>query len=112
VPGFSVCLNGIEAPCPTGWPVQHTFYQPTCGCTCGPPVGDFCTTTVTAYANNTCSGSAVASVTLTSNDGPQCGAVSPAGSPLGSKKATASYTPGMCAATLTPILSQTLCCLE
>jgi hypothetical protein len=110
VPGFSVCIANAEAPCPTGWPVQHTFYQPACACACGPVMGDVCSTTVTAYEDSACS-TEVGSITVTSNDGPTCGNISPAG-PLGSKKATATYTPGTCAATLTPIASETLCCLK
>jgi hypothetical protein len=112
-PGFTVCTAaapGSSCADLPGWPVQHTFFQASCNCACGPASGDFCTATVDAYADSTCSDE-VGSVTLTSNDGPKCADV-PAGSPLGSKEATVTYTPGMCAATLTPIASETLCCLK
>lgn len=111
VPGFSVCLILGTGTCPTGWPVQHMFFEAACGCACGPVVGEVCSTTVTAYEDNACA-KEVGSVTLTSNDGPTCSPISPAGAPLGSKKATVTYTPGNCAPTLTRIASETLCCLK
>jgi hypothetical protein len=111
-PGFSVCTVGASGPgtCPPGWSVQHTFYFASCDCTCGAATGELCSTTVTAYQDSACS-SQVGSVTVTSNDGPTCSNISPP-SALGSKKATVTYTPGTCAPSLTPIASETLCCLS
>jgi hypothetical protein len=111
VPGFTLCLLDDDVTCPPGWPAQHTFYQPACTCACGPATGDVCSTTVTAYEDGACM-DAVGSVTLTSNEGPTCTNISPSPAPLGSKKASVNYIPGTCAATLTPIASETLCCLK
>ncbi len=101
VPGFTVCTGiapGASCADLPGWPVQHTFFFASCNCSCGPATGEVCSTTLTACEDGSCS-DAVASVTVNSNDGPMCGNVSPPASPLGSKKASVTYTPGTCAAT-------------
>jgi hypothetical protein len=110
VPEFTACTAIGEGTCPTGWPVQHTFFFPSCDCTCGPAVGDICSMTVTAYEDGACSMPA-GSVTVTSDQPAACFDVSPS-SALGSKSATVTYTPGMCASALTTIGSETLCCLK
>jgi hypothetical protein len=112
-PGFTICTTPAGSSCADvpGWPVQHTFYQPSCTCTCGSPVGEACSTTVIAYEDGSCA-NAVGSASLTSNDSATCSNLTPSPSALGSKKATVTYTPGNCAATLTPIAPETLCCLN
>jgi hypothetical protein len=110
IPGFRVCTNAFASGnCPNGWSDRFMFYTADCTCNCGAPTGEICSSTVTAYSDSACS-NAVGSKTLTSTD--QAGCVDlPSTSPLGSKSATVSYTPGTCKATLTPVGSETLCCL-
>jgi hypothetical protein len=110
VPDFKVC--GPQTPgvaCPANLPVQHVFYDPSlaCACSCGPSMGDSCSETVTAYSDSTCSDK-VGSGSLTSNEAMTCFDVT--AGPLGSKKATFSYTPGTCQPTLTKLTPQTFCC--
>jgi hypothetical protein len=110
VPGFEVCAL-YTGPCPANLPVPHTFYAPStaCACSCGPATGDSCSETVTAYSDGACS-EPIGSGTLTTADAMTCFDVS--AGPLGSKKASFSYTPGTCQSTLTKITPQTFCCLN
>jgi hypothetical protein len=76
-PEFMTCISKVgQFECPNGWPTRHiVFYNELeCGCDCGPPVGDSCSATVTAYADSACS-QPLGSV-MVSSDKPQgCAAV-------------------------------------
>ena len=103
--GFSICVSRDDDDssflCPSGYPVRRVYYlggeddRGCADCECGPPQGDFCSSSpVSFYADDTCS-VLVGAVTATSS-GPVCLSI-PAGSPLGSKQASApTYTPGTC----------------
>jgi hypothetical protein len=114
-PGFERCAwlqdNGDTA-CPAGWPVHHVLYEldQSCQCTCGPPSGEGCSATITAYSDGAC-GTPLGSQVMTLGQAPECFDVT-AGSHLGSKAATVSYTAGTCQPSLTKLAPRTLCCLE
>jgi len=114
VEGFSVCLVGQgDIACPSGWNDRHLYYDDfgACTCSCGSPVGDSCSTTVTAYADAACTTS-LGSVKVSSDEPPACFSVTLPGSTLGSVAATPLvYTAGTCAPTLTKSPVSTLCCL-
>lgn len=106
-PDFSVCVTrqGDESifKCPSGYPDRSVYYldgddnRGCSACKCGPPTGGACSSSlVSFYADDTCS-LHVGSVTASSS-GPVCVSI-PAGSPLGSKQASAPvYIPGTCQA--------------
>jgi hypothetical protein len=111
--GFSLCLlsPGIgDIDCPAGWPTKHHYWDPAamCACECGNPTDEGCSVSVSAYSDNACQDK-VGDVSVSAVDAPMCFDV-PAGSALGSKSAMLDYMPGMCAATLTKLQVQTLCC--
>lgn len=114
VEGFRQCIVNFDgdAACPTDWPEKHLYYDEAtlCSCTCGDPMGEGCSTTITVYQDGKCKvplGSTTVSVDLP----PACIDVAP-GSALGSKSATpATYSAGTCAPTLTKSPPWTLCCL-
>jgi hypothetical protein len=113
--GFSLCLlfPGIgDVACPAGWPVKHRFWDPAamCVCNCGNPTGEGCSTSVSVYSDSACQDK-LNSVSVSATDAPMCVDVAP-GSALGSKAAVLEYMPGMCAATLTKLQVETLCCLQ
>lgn len=114
VEGFSVCIANFiaDVPCPPGWPVKHLNYDESelCNCSCGDPVGESCSTTVTVYQDSACT-KPLGSASVSASKPAACLDVA-AGSALGSKSATPpSYTAGTCAPTLTKNHPWTLCCL-
>jgi hypothetical protein len=115
VPGFLICsflgLGDGAQPCSAGWTEKHLYFDrgAACSCSCGAPMGEVCSSTVTAYEDSACS-KPVGSVTAASNESAACVDVSP-NSALGSKSATAVYTAGTCKPELTLAASTTLCCL-
>ena len=112
VQGFLFCVARLgDQQCPDGWPEKHLEYDDSsqCGCNCGAPTGDLCTTTLTVYADTACS-MPVGSTMLSSDQAQVCVDTTP-GSPYGSKSSSPLvYQSGTC----TPIPStsavQTLCC--
>jgi hypothetical protein len=112
-PGYSSCIiTSGDMSCPSGWPKKHLYYGDSedCTCTCGAPVGETCSGTVTVYADSACA-SPLAAVFASSDQPPVCANVTP-GSALGSKSATAPvYQSGTCAPVLTQTFAHTLCCL-
>lgn len=88
-------------PCPSAYPKQRVFvanYTDTrvCSpCTCGPPEGSSCTSTISVYSDGACT---TEIGTLTPNmPGLLCLDLPSGGSPLGSKAATPpAYSPGSC----------------
>jgi hypothetical protein len=126
-PGYRVCIfHGDEKDCTSPslspYTEKHVFYdayqdtRACTPCTCGVPTGSSCASTVSIYTDGACSTLAYSS-TVTSS-GPACHDL-PAGTPLGSKSATApTYTPGSCApdggqpmGAATPTNPSTYCCL-
>jgi hypothetical protein len=110
--GFSVCLYALgDNQCPAGWTTRHRWFaqDQLCNCSCGDPVGEVCTATITVYEDGACK-SQLGSKPVSSNGSETCLNVAP-GSALGSKAATLDYMPGMCAPTLTMAQPSTLCCL-
>ena len=114
--GFLTCIASTnEAPgaCPEGWPTKHNIFldNQACGCECGSPVGESCSTTVTVYGDGACS-NPLGSV-LVSSDQPKACVNVPAGSALKSKSATPpTYKAGTCTPKTTPMSGPlTYCCL-
>jgi hypothetical protein len=128
VPGFLICIwKGGTLDCAdagagpyTETHVGHEAVDDQQGCapcTCDPPSGSTCSSTVSVYTDGACS--TLAYSTTVDTSGPTCQDV-PTGIPLGSKSATPpSYVPGTCApdgGTLTgplptPSDPVTWCCL-
>lgn len=88
--------------CPLAYPRKHVFSidyfdARTCtSCTCGPPEGSDCTSTVSVYEDNACSTATELGSVAVSSALPVCLDLLP-GSPLGSKAATPPlYEPGSC----------------
>jgi hypothetical protein len=125
--GFRVCIyqvgdNDCTGPELVPYTEKHVFYKDyqdtrSCAaCSCGSPSGSTCSSTVSIYTDGACSTLAY-SATVDAT-GPACHDL-PAGSPLGSKSATApKYTPGTCAPSggeptgaATPTNPSTYCCL-
>jgi hypothetical protein len=116
--GDSDCTGPALAP----YTEKHIFYDSyqdirTCSpCTCGSPSGSTCSATISIYTDGACS--TLAYSTTVNSSGPACHDL-PAGSPLGSKSATApTYAPGTCApgggmpmGTVTPLDPTTFCCI-
>jgi hypothetical protein len=112
VPGFSICTYAVgDQPCPDGWPTKHLYFDrgSGCSCSCGPPMGEVCTSTVTVYEDTACT-KPVGSVMAASDTPAACVDISPT-STLGSKSATAVFTAGTCKPMLMMAASTTLCCL-
>ncbi len=102
--GFSICvsLEGDDSVimCPTQYPVRRVYYlageddRGCSSCECSPPQGDSCSSLVSIYSDDACS--ELVGAVQAESSGPTCVSV-PAGSPLGSKQASApTYTPGTC----------------
>ncbi len=113
-PGFATCVSNTnnDAPCPDGWSDRHVFYNSdyACRCSCGVPVGDSCSATVTVFEDGACS-KPIGSVMISSDQPAACADVMP-GSTFASKSATTPvYKSGTCTPTLTPLASLTICCL-
>lgn len=113
-PGFATCVSNpnTATPCPDGWPDRHVFYisDYACRCSCGEPVGDSCSATVTVFEDGACT-KPIGSVMVSSAQPTECSNVAP-GSAFGSKSATTPvYKSGTCAPSLTPLSSLALCCL-
>ncbi|MFT3764710.1 MAG: hypothetical protein QM820_04215 [Minicystis sp.] len=123
--GFRVCMyHDGDKDCPAISPYQdkHVLYQDyedtrACtGCTCDAPAGSTCASTITVFSDGACS-APLYSFTIGSTN-PDCHDV-PAGTPLGSKSATAPvYKPGSCTpgggqpmGAATPAHASTYCCL-
>jgi hypothetical protein len=112
--GFMTCIQTIgKATCPAGWPTRHVVYynELQCGCTCGAPVGDSCSATVSVYKDGACSQS-LGSVVV-STDKPQTCLNVPAGSGIkGVSAGPPTYTAGTCTASPGgPAEALTFCCL-
>jgi hypothetical protein len=103
-PGFQVCITGLgDLDCADAgaYTEKHVAYGDLIDpmgctpCTCGPPSGSTCSTTVSVYTENGCTVLAY-SMTIDAS-GPACHDLPP-GVGLGSKSATPpSYVPGTCA---------------
>jgi hypothetical protein len=113
VDGFALCLaQDGDLACPDGWPNKHLtfpdYYE--CVCSCGPPTGESCSSTLSVYADSSCS-QPIGSAVVSSDKPPVCIDTAP-GSPFGSKSATPPlYQSGTCTPTLYKSLPETLCCL-
>jgi hypothetical protein len=109
--GFLECifLEGVGHDCPPEWADKHEIYTESTitdtrgcdSCTCEAPVGSKCGTSVSVYTDDCCGCSdpgAPALLTLgVDSTHASCGDITPIGSALGSKKATAPvYQPGSC----------------
>src|SRR5262249_29884102 len=114
-PGFMTCITKLDgtAACPDGWTVRRVEHMNSqaCGCPCGGPAGDSCSTTVTVYEDGACS-QPLGSV-MVSSDMPQACVNVAAGSAFGSKSATPPvYKAGTCAPmAATEGTPFTFCCL-
>lgn len=111
--GFMTCISAVGSQqCPSGWPIQHLIFTngQACGCTCGDPIGDSCSSTLTVYQDSACS-QPLGSVMVTSGQPTGCVDVA-SGSAFGSKSATpAVYTGGICTpSTLVEGAPLTVCC--
>jgi hypothetical protein len=133
-PGFRICIHklgeegvfGGDLECPEPFTEKTIFYEHyddkrSCSeCSCGPPVGSTCTSQVSVYSNDTCSGAPL--LELTHDEKmilpEKCIDLSP-GVALGSKKASPPiYTPGKCEpsggepiGTVERTNAHTVCCL-
>jgi hypothetical protein len=98
VPGFLFCVEqGGDQTCPDGWPEKHLYYDDNqeCGCECGPPVGDHCTTTLTVYSDSACM-TQLTTVQLSSDQAQTC-VSTPTSPPYGSKASSSLvYQSGKC----------------
>jgi hypothetical protein len=100
---FKQCIFSFGKPaelkCPPSYPDQNVFYDsdtPRCApCACEAPTGNGCTGDLKLFQDGSCNTPLGASIPL-DGKGPVCVDV-PAGSAVGSKKATVSgYQPGSC----------------
>lgn len=114
--GFLTCIASTDddaGPCPDGWPTRHVVYLSSgaCGCQCGDPVGESCSTTVTVYGDGACS--APLGSVMVSSDQPQACVNVASGSTFRSKSATPpTYKAGTCAPSAAPAAAPvTFCCL-
>jgi hypothetical protein len=111
-PGFSLCVSsGGDTVCPEGWPDKHVVFLDIdeCACSCAPPTGEKCSSTLSVYADGACS-QLLGSALVSSDQAPMC-IDTPPGSPFGSKSATPPlYQSGTCTPSLTKSLPVTLCC--
>jgi hypothetical protein len=114
VPGFLSCIfQGGDQTCPDGWPVKHLEYDDSqeCGCNCGAPTGDQCTTTLTVYSDGACM-NALGSAMLSSEQPQVCIDTTP-GSPYGSMSSSpVVYQSGTCMPTQTKSPVSTFCCQQ
>jgi hypothetical protein len=112
VDAFSVCLLDVgDHPCPAGWPDKHLYFDDSdaCQCTCGPSMGDSCSTTVTVFGDAACA-TPLGSTSVSSNAS-ACFDV-PTGSTIAGVRATPpTYQAGTCTPMLTKSKVSTLCCL-
>jgi hypothetical protein len=110
--GFLYCiLAGGDQACPTPWPDKHLvfFDFQECNCSCGPPTGDTCTSTISVYSDSACM-QPLGSAMVSSDQPDMCIDITPS-SPLGSKSATPPiYQPVTCMPSETQSLPTTLCC--
>lgn len=114
VDGFRQCIVEFsgDVACPADWPDKHLYYDEDalCHCSCGDPVGESCSTTVTVYADGACK-TPLGSTEVSASKPAACIDVPP-GSVFGSKSAKPpTYIAGTCAPKLEKSHPWTLCCI-
>ena len=114
MPGFLLCIAEFsgDVACPEGWPNKRLYYDDhyLCKCSCGDPVGETCSTTITAYEDGACT-KPLGSAAVSAGKPAACVDVPP-GSAFGSKSATPpAYIAGTCAPKLEKNHPWTLCCM-
>jgi hypothetical protein len=110
-PGFSMCLlgdAGSDLTCPLSWPNKHIFFDNAleCSCSCGSPMGESCSSTVTFYTDTACT----APLGTLSTESSPCAMLAP-GTTLKGESATPSvYAAGTCPPILVNSVPTTVCC--